>query len=660
MQLTFADVPLVCPDEDGVLTDWHDRYLSAEDIELFFPLVDCHVGQRAIQDHALEDTRFPVWPSMPKLKLSSLYIPTGATRWSVGLFYVTYDQLQDIKDALDSDQEAYLKFDLREDYADTPSSEDLLQYKLQLIQTRVLSPDELYLIVLVDPRYNWQYVNTEYLEGDINFAWYELLEALQVRTETNRDSLDPSDISGEWLLPHRMYHLMQMRNVATALDAAAANVGCRNILQPFQEASTRAWEQRCQSVTESKAILADNIARIGNNSETQRPSNLVAGGDNSDVIRVPYSCTVTFPEWLLGIEPYSGNKTVVTKTASDYDAGSDSDHIMPDNTDVVFDSTVAAILDGSDYKNQSEMDSYASRVAGAFYGWMEKSYDYTFSYIPYWKLSGYDDYMMIHCGYQDPKKGDAPLITTRIKSMPVNEQPFFLWAQTHTYTLTKAYDRTPYDGTAWFKATEDWEDNPSSYTPHFGRYYVTAKPCTKVGGEYTPTDLDPVFVYLPRVPTDLISIWGGSTYYNHPEVYMNQVFMATRVNDEWVLQEHWSSMLGDIRFFVNAPHIPTGWRLCDGDELPDDKKVSDTHAPDMEDRFPLVSTSSGSTGGYASHGQYGINNHLDHTTGTAAAGTDITVVTNGTHSGGPFYSGGFLNTDNRPPYFGVGAIFRYK
>ena len=117
-----------------------------------------------------------------------------------------------------------------------------------------------------------------------------------------------------------------------------------------------------------------------------------------------------------------------------------------------------------------------------------------------------------------------------------------------------------------------------------------------------------------------------------------------------------------LKSFTNTPNLPDGWVECDGSVLSDGDSVYDGQTlPDLngDNRFLRGNSTSGGTGGQD------VNSHT-HSATTSAPSATLTYLS---ESGSTYATGSHTHTvntsvpsdtENRPPFYNVVWIFRFK
>ena len=172
MPITYCDVPLLLEDPGRELSGWIDQAIALEDARLF--------GRQPV---ALEEGRWiprnsarahvgltqPNYSAPPRLKINSLWLPTGAARWGVGLFLIDKAGLDKIVAAVTSDNSGTLTITEDAISRGTGVANRAISLPMWLLPPRPVTVENtgsdgkalprLYLLPLVDRRYLWQYVD---------------------------------------------------------------------------------------------------------------------------------------------------------------------------------------------------------------------------------------------------------------------------------------------------------------------------------------------------------------------------------------------------------------------------------------------------------------------------------------------------------------------
>lgn len=179
MTINFAGVDMLLETPSGQVQAFIKRYWS-------LPASSVNSPPRTIDSRSI--CQVPNWPSVPQLKLNQLYIPSGATRWTRGLFLTDDAGVQELESV------AYGQLTFGADYpgfcatpacafndnfTPTPPSSmssssamcsatnswniggnySMILFKLDPIPVSIKGAGGLYIVPLVDERYFWQGIN---------------------------------------------------------------------------------------------------------------------------------------------------------------------------------------------------------------------------------------------------------------------------------------------------------------------------------------------------------------------------------------------------------------------------------------------------------------------------------------------------------------------
>ncbi len=406
MPIQYAGVDLLLEDPEGKVCRWIDRYLSTDGMQFFGPLT-AWVGSRSNPRSNVEQfTAFPIpnYPDPPKLKINTLYWPTGASRWSVGLFLADDAKLTEILSNLNADS-----LDMRGNAAllriwdtDGPPS-DVNGMWMYLLPPRKVSAYDgsgtagypkngVWILPLVDERYWWQFKR---FSGEVS-SWDNLLESIRDTVSSFSDwAMD--GVPSEYGRPHSVEFNREDDSVAMVLDAAAHCVGMRFVMDTHSTAypATRRQTGLLRNPVSAESILNSNIHGFLSN------YGILAGGEFSN-----NHISMAKPEKVLVVFP-RGRKDRIgdTKEADLGGAVSDTYKVFHEAAD-------------TEITDDTWRQDLANRIAQDFKGWCSRLYDVTYPGIVDWRPCGFDNWIEFSVGKR--LKGNIYKMQTRVCSMPLN------------------------------------------------------------------------------------------------------------------------------------------------------------------------------------------------------------------------------------------------
>lgn len=425
MGITFAGESLLLPDSEHQLEQWLDFALPLDDMRLFgekpVGLTDSRDTPRGSQASKVGLPR-PNWPEPPKLKINSLYIPTGATRWAVGLFLVDRSIMNALRSEVGYAGSGSLVLD------DT----DLSGNAVTVTRTMYMLPEReasnlfttagagLCLLPLVDARYWWQWKHLGDYDLDSSSTWADLFAEISTALGVTVNGTAGSN----YFKPDPVELTRPFENAAVMLDAVAASIGQRVVFS---------GEERLDLVTapDSEDNFEANIGVSGSQYFTDERYSTLAG-DGVAERAVPATVTVAFPKYVHGNGIQDDYHNVVENPGTFTDIG-----FVTGTTKVIFTSAVADFTSGS-HDNASNCNSLANQIASDFYAWIASRYAYydvTYGGIRPWAQAGFDNYTLYHFGSQSRSYRDESIDSvaffanenageytcfTRVCSLPLN------------------------------------------------------------------------------------------------------------------------------------------------------------------------------------------------------------------------------------------------
>lgn len=410
--IKFGGVNLLMPDPWGAFGPWLDQYLPLEDMRLFGPSASMNgfrTGTRT--QHYTASVNVPVgnWPAPPRAKLNTLYWPSGASRWAVGLFLASADQKTAVMQAVGTGRYGDLVLGTsNEATVDTGS----ITASMCLLAPRPLSvPDVgkgLWLLPLVDQRYWWQYKDAtdSMVSNGTSTTWDDMYGFLATALGV---SITRASVSASYLLPDPIEMTRRFENPAVLLDAVAWSCGQRIVRD--LDGTVRAL---------SAAQGGTRLTNLASYQSDDQEYFAVAGSKNttSDVL-LPAQVKVVFRKFKTKHAQADGTYYTITKTGSTYT----SLPTVSGTSKTVFDTMAADYTSGS-LDNSSALDALATQIATDFYAWGANAFDVSLGGIKNFSPSGFEDYLWYHVGglSPNPQCGQQYEAYTRIASLPANWQ----------------------------------------------------------------------------------------------------------------------------------------------------------------------------------------------------------------------------------------------
>lgn len=453
MSLTFAGEPLLLPDPEGELQKWIDRYRPLESI-LNAP-VATRSGRTREQGHWPHAVGLPVpnWEQFPpRWKLNSLWWPTGASRFAVGLFLVTADGAARIATTTGSNGSGTLTM--------TDGTRSLSTTMWALPALPIGSEDRTnppMLLTLVDRRYWWQWSRSgEMFVGPLS-TWEEIRTAITSGLGASITAPEPEDayLAPDWSEFDRWHE-----NTAMLLDGYAATVGQRFVA----------------SLDGSFALQKFGTADEGADGNLEHF--FTAGGRAyTRTGEAPGNVAVVFQKRQGGIVHQNGVCEIVTKSAGDYGFNANAPGIATIHT--TFQANFSSR--GEEADNSTAMDELANQIAADFYGWKQRQYSVTIPGVAGgWTMTGFDDYAWFMFGTPHPGSdaNDTRLCHTIVESFPPNFGVEENLAQEHGTESPKTLRPSPIHRA---EITGEWEEGVSERPDH-----VTARLLYESSGAYPP------------------------------------------------------------------------------------------------------------------------------------------------------------------------------
>ncbi len=428
--ITFAGVPLLLEDPGFEFQVWLERTLSLEGLTIFggggtSELVEGRQrprdGEVGLPVHNYTSYEPPEW------RINTLWWPTGATRHAIGLFLASGSQLDKINEELGSDtseatNSATLVIQEGSEAATEVSTTMTLLPAYKVTHPFVgkdtspsdpTRPEDCWLLCLVDERYLWKFKSIGDIAVDKDSTWTGTFSAMGSGLGV---SINHDTVSADYGRPDEVELLRKYDNAALLLEAVSASVGQRfvrrtdgSLLSMDADASKNRHETNAGIAEPTGAQKSKAAAG---------PDQLLGGGEHDEF--QPDSVEVIFRKSIDG-KAMDPDDPLFLEEVSPSTLGFDSGTA---DTVKTFHTTAFAEVDTGDATeatNASDVTDLATAIAGSYLGWLEKHYDYSYSGIKTWSMTGFDDWVWWHIGYQhSPQHSQLQRrLTDQTRDLPV-------------------------------------------------------------------------------------------------------------------------------------------------------------------------------------------------------------------------------------------------
>lgn len=406
--ISYAGVELLLDNPAGEVQAWLDQFLPLDDLRLVADWSTARLNQ-AGSVIPLPNYSQPVRPL-----LNSWYRPTGASRWSFGLFLATTEKKDEIlsNTAVSLNSHAPLVIQSSAPgYTGTAVTEEVYLLPPRPISAEINDPNALWILPLVDLRYFWQFVTYNFAPG--GSTWDSGLAALE--TILGLLDLDVDSVSSDY---GRVDPVTTSRsvNAAVMLDAMAHSVGLRflfNYRPPNAFAASNHGTYKLANWTSSRSILTRNLSQAYMGA---LQSGTVTAADLHKGIVFPASVSIEFRRWANGIVDETDVYTISKTSASINGTGT------PTNPTLIKTIQTTALANfttgGSDPDNLTECTALALKIATDYYASLYWIQDSVYAGIQPWEESGFDDYVQYTIGRVLPD--GTYTYQTRVHTVPFN------------------------------------------------------------------------------------------------------------------------------------------------------------------------------------------------------------------------------------------------
>lgn len=465
MPLSFAGIPLLLEDPDGAVSEFLDHFIPFEDIR---HVAEYPAGVR----NSLPGISQPNYARPLRPKINTWYSPTGASRWSMGFLLVDGARKAQIAAAGGVgtlqlyDPTIQGPFGTRGSGIAIPNCIALPPHPVSANNN---SPTSLWIVPIVDNRYQWQFNSFQVNLPAINIAapfisWTDLISA--TLTTLGIGSTPYPTPSANYLSPNQWAFTRQAwQSTAVMLDVMLASVGMRLVPQNSTlygpAAASTITGYAIQDVPTAQAVLANNFA-TDTTPALQVGTYGSAAADGGPI--APSSVNVVFKSWINGIklEDDLVSRYSIVTTASQVNWTSlvtnGPQHTvrsaaMANYTQNGFPSAYSSYQGNSNSPdNAATLLTLAQQISQDLYGWLSAFQDQTCISITQRLQTGFEDYWEYSCGRR--REDGSYEQRSRVHFMPHN---FFCDDLLHWDSTTTC-------------ATYYFPNSPTPSTPGSGYY----------------------------------------------------------------------------------------------------------------------------------------------------------------------------------------------
>jgi hypothetical protein len=401
--IKVGETPILLQDPTGAI----DRYIESHhslDMMRFFG------KPAAVNTPRGRNLLFPNYPELPRPKLNQLVIPTGATRWSYGIFLVNTLQKEAIlTEAAANSNKLKLRFSSRDNWKVQPEGSENWSPDLSLtvspLPPRPITPTGLpenvdvqncWLLPLVDQRYWWQWLNVEAISGEEFADVQAIIDYLNDRMNDTGDLWMTCENDKYSSLPD-IRESNDYENMAVFIETLAWHIGCQ-IIPEISETNGRTPSLADTnfafiSVDDSRVIHENNLqGKVGINLGARDVYGTVTSPDSGFE-------DVGFPNQKMGGQMSTSSqgsaflpaKILIPKGAdsSEYYEKTATGLGLSDVKTVAGTSAVLRVY------YDEVTDEIATQAAKDYYNRFYKVHDYTFSGIQKWQPTAFDDCLIL-------------------------------------------------------------------------------------------------------------------------------------------------------------------------------------------------------------------------------------------------------------------------
>lgn len=397
--IRIGTTPVIMTGHSGVIDNYLERNHSPDLIRAF-------TEAAAVKISRGKNLLFPNYPDLPPARINQIVVPTGATRWSYGLFMVTTAQKDLIlEESAANDNKLTVEFGAPENWKEAQYGEEAtfkpnLTLTMSPLPPRPMTPDELsavetddiqnlWLLCMVDQRYWWQFKNVDLIEDqeftDIQAIVDYLNSKMGTTVELSCASAEHSEIPD--IAASNNYE-----NAAVVLESLAWHIGCQLVpeLNSADEAGADVETSFVLiSVDDSPFIYQNNLdgkCGIALCDRDQYTDEATSDSSGFEITGLP----IVAMGGALGEDQGAAflPAKVLIPTRGTYVSRTPAQVGLSDAKTIPSTSAVLR-LHWKDVDSPS--DDLRDKAAKDFYGRFAKIYDYTFNGVQKWQPTAYDD-----------------------------------------------------------------------------------------------------------------------------------------------------------------------------------------------------------------------------------------------------------------------------
>ena len=392
MTVTFTGVPLCFEDDSGEVARFVERYLQWPHSQVNSPKRTLDVRSRCQR---------PLWPQQPPLKPNTLFVPTGASRWTQFLGLATQDAMEQILanlsgttacgllqfGTLDQDNTP-VTVDSEEDVDGTYNAAELIETFLYVLPPVPVSQGEeaLWLLPMVDARYYFS--QASFCSAQTTWAglFGEIAAALNIAITSD------ASVSRNYGIPDSCIFRNGLIDAAAALDLACWATNQRFVVKNIGESDAcRKYVLRSEATAPVLYVNQLSAIQDGLGAAAGDAFNIASSADVPQQIQFHFTNDTNADQFVYS-QPAG--------SAPEWAAGLTRELMCP-----------ALYTPAS----QASLQAMADRWCADWWQWTVLRFSWGFNGILDWHFSGFEDYAL----YDMSRNKDGTYqARTFVKSLP--------------------------------------------------------------------------------------------------------------------------------------------------------------------------------------------------------------------------------------------------